>query len=130
MIVGYLPEPEKHPAWTNIKALLDKAAAVGGIEAYEPGDVVWLAIEDKTIWAAMVSRFGDGVAEIRCVGGARLKDWLPQWAKVFEEWAGSCGAELLECRGRKGWGRFAERFGWKFAHVDDDGLPVYQKELG
>jgi len=127
--VGYLPDPEQHPAWGDIKALLDKAARVGGIEAYEPGDVVWLALDDKTIWAAMVSRFGNGVAEIRCVGGARLNDWLPEWAHIFEEWARNCGARWLQCRGRKGWARFAKRFGWNFSHHDSEGLPVFEKEL-
>jgi hypothetical protein len=127
--IVYLPEPESHPLWPEIRSLLEPAARLGGIEPYEPGDVVWLAFEGGKVWAAMVSRLAFDVAEIRCVAGTRLKDWLPQWAAVFEEWARNCEAGLLECRGRKGWGRFADRFGWKFAHVDDDGLPVYQKEL-
>lgn len=129
MQVGYLPDPEGHPAWGNIKALLERARRYNPVEIYEPGDVVWLAIEDKTIWAAMVSRLNHGVAEIICVSGTKLDAWLPQWAAIFEEWARNCGADWLECRGRKGWARFAERFGWQFSHHDKDGLPVFEKEL-
>lgn len=129
MEIVSLPEPTQHPAWGQIKALLEPAAKVGGIEPYEPGDVVWLAIEDGKVWAAMASRLSFGTAEIRCVGGTRLTDWLPRWAAVFEEWARNCGADWLECRGRNGWARFADRFGWKFSHTDGAGLPVFEKEL-
>lgn len=129
MHIRWMQEPEHHPTWPAIKALLQPAADVGGIEPYEPGDMVWLATENGTVFAAMTTRFANGVAEIRCVGGTRLRDWLPAWANVFEDWARACGADWLECRGRKGWGRFAERFGWRFSHTDQDGLPVFEKEL-
>lgn len=129
MQISYLPEPDKYPLWSDILRLLKPAAEVGGIEPYYDGDLIWIAFEGPTLFAAMSTCLADDVAIIRCVGGARLNEWLPEWADTFEKWARDCGAEWLECRGRKGWGRFASSFGWRFSHTDEDGLPVFEKEL-
>lgn len=129
MEIAYLPEPEAHPLWSAIKALLQPAADIGGIEVYGPGVLVWIAIEGDTVFAAMTTGLSGTTAEILCAGGTRLNDWLPQWMIVAEEWARNCGAKWIECRGRKGWGRFAERYGWRTAGHDNNGLPVFEKEL-
>lgn len=129
MEIAWLPEPEQHPLWPEILALIAKGAELGGAEPYSKGELVWIAFEQGTIFAVMTTALNADVAEIRNVAGTRLRDWLPEWARIFEQWARNCGADWLECRGRKGWGRFAERFGWHFSHVDKDGLPVFEKEL-
>lgn len=128
MKIVHLPDPESHPVWPDIKELLTPAARRGGIEPYSEGDVLWLAVEGGTVYAAMVTKFCNETAEIICLAGTRMTDWLPDWARIFEEYGRAAGAVMLECRGRKGWARYAERFGWVFSH-NDDGVPVYTKDL-
>lgn len=129
MIIAYLPDPEHHPLWPQIEALLAKGAQISLSKPYTRGEVVWLALDGETVFAAITTALtADGEAEIRNCGGARLKDWLPTCEETFCEWARNCGSDRLTMRGRKGWGRFAERLGWQPAGMDQ-GFMVYEKGL-
>lgn len=129
MRVGYLPDAEQREIWPQIEAMLAPVALAGGIETKGPGDSVWVAEEVGTVWAAFTLRLVGPVMEIRCGTGKRLSDWLEEAEQVFTAYAEDCGAERLHLRGRKGWGRFAMRFGWQAKGFDEDGRPVFEKEL-
>lgn len=128
MQISWLPEPEKHPLWADILGLLSPAAKFGGIEPYEPGDWVWIIFDGPTLYAAAVTRDGDG-AELRLAGGHRSKDWIGLLDETVGNWALDSGAAKLTMRGRKGWARYARAFGWVALGTDDDGLTIYEKEL-
>lgn len=128
MKVGYFPEAEQSPYWEAIKALLEPAAKLGNIEVKEEPDLVWVAADNGTVWAAFTARLVGKVLEIRCGGGTRLQDWIYEADEAFTDFGRTCNADRLELRGRKGWGRFAQRFGWVLDRFEDTS-PVFKKEL-
>ncbi len=130
MEISWLPEPEGHPLWPEILAMLAPAARFGGIDPYEPGDWVWIIYQGPLLAAAAVTRIWPGdEAELRLAGGCRSNDWMGLLDGTVSDWARSGGAHKLTMRGRKGWARFAARFGWVALGTDDDGLTIYAKEL-
>ena len=130
MDIYWLPDPESDPLWPQIRALLEPAAQLGGIEPYEPCDQVWVLEEDSVIWAAGTTRLLQGdEAEARCIGGTRIKDWLDLWDATVSEWAKTSGCWRVTWRGRPGWARFADKYGWTVSGTDDAGRTLYSKEL-
>ncbi len=128
MNVGYFPDAEQSPHWEAIKRLLEPAAKLGDIEVKEEPDLVWVATDNGTVWAAFTARLVGKVLEIRCGGGTRLHDWIYQADEAFTEFGKTCKANRLELRGRTGWGRFAQRYGWTLDRFEN-GVPVFKKEL-
>jgi hypothetical protein len=126
--VSFLPEPEKHPLWNDIRQLLKPAAEYGGIGIRDDGEFVWIAFDGPTIFAAMTTFYADGVAEIRLACGSRLNDWIAPFEAAVSAWARECGASKLIMRGREGWGRFARPFGWARLGTED-GKHLYEKAL-
>jgi hypothetical protein len=55
MQVNYLPDPEQHPLWPQIRALLEPAAKFGDVAVECPNQVIWIAHEDGTVFAAATS---------------------------------------------------------------------------
>lgn len=131
MELSLLLEPERHPAWPAIEALLRPAARYGGVETFEPGvDWLWIAFEGPTVFAAAVTRFyEDGDAELRMAAGTRLNDWVGLLDAAVSAWARDGGAHKLIMRGRKGWERFSDRFGWVATGNDEGGRTMFEKEL-
>lgn len=129
-MISTLPEPQRHPAWPDIEHMLRPALSEPGHELFDPSiDVVWIAYEGQTIFAAATSRLrNDGTAELRLAGGVRHRDWVAALDEGVTEWARLCGALSLVMRGRKGWGRYARPFGWVVSGFDD-GQQIFTKEL-
>lgn len=129
MIVSYLPEPEQHPLWPDIKAMLKPAADYGEIPIFDDGECLWIAFEGPILFAAGTTLlWNDGEAEIRLCGGARHREWVGQALELVETWARLAGANRLTMRGRKGWGRYVRSFGW-VALGCEDGKQLYEKVL-
>lgn len=126
MILSYLPEG--HPLWPDVLPLLKDAADYGGIEVWEPGDLVWVAFDGPTVFGAAVTRPGEE-AELRLAGGTRFREWIGLLDHEVSEWARINGAAKLTMRGRIGWKRFADRFGWSVLGIDEDGLTIFEKVL-
>lgn len=130
MEVSYVPEPERHPLWPAMLELLEPAAEIGGIDAWEPGDLVWIAYDGPVLFGVATTRLLPGdEAELRLVGGARLRRWVGLADEVVGQWARDCGAYRLTARGRDGWARYAPRLGWVALGKDDEGRMLFEKEL-
>ena len=128
LLVSYLPDPENHPLWDEIKELLRPAAEYGEIPIRDADEFVWIAFEGPVLFGAGTTLlWGDGEAEIRLCGGFRHKEWAAQALGLVEAWARQCGAEKLTMRGRKGWKRYLS--GWDIAGADEAGRILYEKEL-
>lgn len=129
MIISFFPEAEKSEHWPAIRELLAPAAKMGGIEAKEDNDLIWVALDKGKVWAAFTIRLVERVLEIRCAGGARLFDWVEPFERTMTDFGRDCSAGCLELRGRRGWGRWAERLGWRYHGQDEDDRPVFRKDL-
>jgi hypothetical protein len=127
--MSYLPDAEKHPLWPAIYDLLKPAADYGDIDVHEDGDLVWIAFDGPTVFAAAVARPLGDEAELRIAAGSRFREWMPQLDAELTAWARANGAWRLTMRGRMGWARFAKRFGWVALGHDDAGRMLFQKEL-
>jgi len=128
--ISYLPDADSHPLWPGIAALLQPAADLGDIDVFEPGDVAWIMFDGPTVFAAAITRLLPGdEAELRLAGGTRMQEWVGLLDGTVSAWARDCGAYRLIMRGRKGWGRFARRFGWTALGTDDAGRMMFEKEL-
>ena len=129
MIVSYLPNPVQHPLWESIKALLKPAADFGDIPIRDDDELVWIAFEGTVLFAAATTLlWDDGEAELRLAGGYRHRDWIQQMDEVVSKWARDAGASRLTMRGRRGWTRYAARFGWEPLGTED-GRQLYEKVL-
>lgn len=132
VVVGTFPGAELSPHWPRIVALLEPAAKRGGIPVWEPGELVWVAIEDGKIIAAATSRMFDAqTAELIHVGGSGARNWLAPWDEALCAWARCEGAVRLITRGRKGWARLNTGLGWAVTDATQrpDGMIDYQKVL-
>lgn len=129
MIVSYLPDPESHPLWNGIRALLKPAAELGCSPVFGDGEVLWVAIEGQTIFGAATSiLWDDGEAQLILAAGTRHREWVAELDEAVTEWARLCGARRLTMRGRKGWGRYARRFGWVVTGIEG-GRTLFEKVL-
>jgi hypothetical protein len=129
LVVSFLPEPETHPLWPEILKLLQPAADFGEIPAWTGDECVWIAFEGQTLFAAATTiLWDDGEAELLLAGGHRHKDWMGQLDATVTAWARDCGARKITMRGRRGWTRYAARFGWGVSGCEG-GRQIYEKEL-
>jgi hypothetical protein len=110
MEIGVLPDPERHPLWPGIYALLEPAADLGGVAVLERDELVWIVSEGGEIKAAATTRMlVNGSAEIILCGGGEMHDWAVGLADMICRWAKDEGADRVRLAGRKGWARV---LGW------------------
>ena len=129
MKVAYFPDADKSEHWVAIKELLEPAARLGGIEAKEDGDLIWVALENGTVWAAFTIALVPDCIELKCAGGTRMREWVPLLDGALTALAKDAGKPKLQTRGRWGWKRFGDKLGWKYVGNDERDLPVFEKEL-
>ena len=124
-----MPDAQQHPAWPAIVAMLQPAADYGGTDAWEPGDLVWIAYEGPTIYGAATAHALGRGAEVAAMAGTRFREWIGLIDAEIGAWARDNGADRLTARGRPGWSRFAKCFGWAAIGADDAGRMIFEKEL-
>lgn len=128
--VSFLPDPEGHRLWPQIAALLKPAADYGGMPVRDEDELVWIAFDGPTIFAAATTvLWADGEAELRLAGGARHREWARPLSETVSAWAKNAGAHRITGRGRKGWARYARAFGWVATGQDEDGRMIFEREL-
>ncbi|MDE2428181.1 MAG: hypothetical protein KGM99_05600 [Burkholderiales bacterium] len=129
LVISWLPDPENHPLWDDIKALLQTAADRGGFRVWDDGDLVWLAIDNGVVIGAATTRhLNNGNTELMHVAGTRFKEWVPEMESIICEWSRKLGANAVQSRGRSGWQRLNKSWGWEVIGKRD-GLTLYEKEL-
>ena len=129
IVLGTYPGAEHSEHWPVIEALLAKAAF--GSSVFDPGDTVWVAIEDGRIIAAATTQMLDnGNAELCHVAGERAREWVAEWDAMICHWARAQGAKNITTRGRKGWKRLGKPLGWRITGGPDEyGRMTYMKVL-
>jgi len=125
LIVAYLPEPHKHPLWTDIQRLLDPTNEYGPIDPSD--ELIWIAFENDTLFGAGTTLLYDDHAEIRLCGGFNHREWVNEAERLVTLWAKDCGARKITMRGRKGWTRYFTRLGWDVS--PDDDVWLFEKAL-
>jgi hypothetical protein len=122
--------------WPQAKELLTKAVdsslGVYDIDSVYVGlmsgeYVLWVVLEDTGPIAAITTRVcdypnGRGLA-LDWIGGERMSEWLPMVQEVMERYAKDNGCTHIEGYGRKAWGRWLQKYGWKPAYI------AYRMEL-
>jgi hypothetical protein len=110
----------------------EKADILAGLYAKQLQ--LWGVYEHNIPVAGIVSRLlrREGTSSLNCrvwlIGGERLSAWAPDLLSKLIPWAKAEGCDRLSAAGRKGWGRWAPRYG--FVRVADEGdLPCWERPI-
>lgn len=123
-MTGWLPEPEKHPLWPDLWALVATVRRRGFEPSWNDGDLLWLTSDcGEVIGVATTRLLANGDAELMHVAGTRLKEWAGLLEALVCDWARLNGAARITASGRMGWRRIVEPLGWKSSGDQ------YEKEL-
>ena len=126
MLIGIVPDPERHRDWPQMKAFLEPAAQRGGVPVLERDEAVW-AIYDGLLTGAATARLTtSGFGEIVLVGGLYHRRWINKLDHLIGEWMKAEGMESVRAYGRKGWVRVLND--WKVMG-ECDGMTGYERAL-
>ena len=123
---GAVPPEHVDLVWPEAKTLLASAIATADGK-FDPSDIkdsldsgallLWIAADNMTPVAAITTRI---VRYPQCralamdwIGGSRMREWLPQAHETLLRYAKQNDCTHLEGYGRKAWGRWLRRFGWR-----------------
>jgi len=126
VIVGIIPEPERHPDWPAIKAFLEPAAKRGGVPVLEPDELVWAVYAPELVGAATARLTTDRFGEVILVGGCRHRAWIHELDELIGRWMRDEGMRSVRAYGRKGWVRVLK--GWKVIGNEGDATG-YERQL-
>lgn len=135
--ISVVPPQVLDVVWADAAELLGKALAVSR-RKYTMDSVradldagalaLWLVLDETTPVAAFTTRIAAYPdAKGLCMdwlGGARMAEWLPLAQPLMEKYAKDHGCTHLEGYGRKAWGRWLQKYGWKPEYI------AYRMELG
>lgn len=83
--------------------------------------VLWLAHEDETVSAALVTRIArypcKNMLTVDLCGGRQLNGWLDEADRVFRAFSRESGLDGVELYGRTGWARALKRLNWRQSAV-------------
>ena len=130
VIIGIIPEPEKHPDWPTIKAFLEPAAKRGGVPILEQHEEVWEVEDGGEIIAAATARIlpAEKIGEVVLVGGVDHKRWIGALDWKLGCWLRMEGMTAMRAYGRKGWQRELQGLGWRVIG-EEDKIVAYEKAL-
>lgn len=130
-------------AWPTLWPFLQRAL-VHSDEKPEPAEILariranglqaWLIYEKHIATAGICTKLlrdrtsGHLECLLWLIGGARLSSWAPDFLSKLILWAKSEGCTSLSAGGRRGWGRWAERYGFE-ATVPRNGRPHWVRPL-
>ena len=125
--------------WSSVAKVLKKSVgtAKGKYEVDDVYDciakddiVLWIVVDhdkDDDIIAAITTKLieypqGRAMA-MDWIGGTRMNEWLPMAQETIAKYAKDHNCKYLEGYGRKGWGRWLGKYGWKPDYI------AYKMEL-
>tara|TARA_B100001057_G_scaffold212692_1_gene212994 strand:- start:392 stop:802 length:411 start_codon:yes stop_codon:yes gene_type:complete len=89
--------------------------------------VLWIVMDKDepvaAITTSIISYPGRKAMAMDWIGGSRMKEWLPMAMKTLSEYSRKNGCTHLEGYGRKAWGRWLSKYGWKPEYI------AYRMEL-
>jgi len=138
----FSPVPTEYASglWPSVSKVLDRSVATAEGK-YKTDDILNCILEDEIVlWivvdhednddiiAAITTRLieypqGRAMA-MDWIGGTRMKEWLPMAQETIAKYAKDHNCKYLEGYGRKGWGRWLRKYGWKPDYI------AYKMELG
>lgn len=126
MLIGIVPDPERHRDWPQIRAFLEPAAKLGERDVLEPLEAVWAVYDPELIGCATACLKADNIGEVPLVGGTEFRRWIAFLDKKIGDWMRDEGMTAMRAFGRKGWLRFLA--GWQSIELDD-GSMAYERAL-
>jgi len=127
VILAYLPEPQQHPLWNEIRKLIESATDEG-VNPLDPDELVWIAFEGTTLFGvATTVLLTNGEAQVLTCSGFEHRRWIGEAERLVTLWARDCGARKITMRGRMGWARYFRAFGWDCSR--DGELWAFEKVL-
>jgi len=142
MIITAVPSEALDVVWGDVERLLQKSVDISRGK-YRVEDVysgvemgaycLWLVLDDydenhASPVAAITTRIiqypgGARALAMDWIGGARMKEWLPELQETMTKYAKESQCTHLEGYGRRAWGRWLEQYGWKPEYI------AYRMEL-
>jgi hypothetical protein len=124
--ISSVPQNAVKLVWKDVDRVLNKSVAtvkdksdmIDVLDGVFDGTyALWVVLdEDDNIVAAFTTRLivypSRRALALDWVGGTRMKEWADQMIDTMRQYASEVGCEHLEGYGRKGWGRFLEKYGF------------------
>ena len=89
--------------------------------------VLWIVMDKDepvaAITTSIISYPGRKAMAMDWIGGSRMREWLPMAMETLSEYSRKNGCTHLEGYGRKAWGRWLSKYGWKPEYI------AYRMEL-
>ena len=124
--ISSVPQDAVKLVWKDVDRVLNKSVAtvkdksdmidiLDGV--FDGTYALWVVLDDDdSIVAAFTTRLivypSRRALALDWVGGTRMKEWADQMIDTMRQYAREVGCEHLEGYGRKGWGRFLEKYGF------------------
>jgi hypothetical protein len=136
MMISAVPREALGIVWGDVAALMNKSVETSkgkyhiddlyhGINRDEY--VLWVVMDGEEAVAAITTRIipypGRKAMAMDWIGGTRMREWLPMAVETLSEYSRKNGCSHLEGYGRKAWGRWLSKYGWKPEYI------AYRMEL-
>lgn len=126
MRISLVPTEAVKLIWKDVERVLkksvatvkDKAEVIDVLDGIFDGSyALWVVLDDDdAIVAAFTTRIlvypHRKALALDWVGGTRIREWSDALIETIRRYAKEQGCEHLEGYGRKGWGRFLEKYGF------------------
>ena len=136
MMISAVPREVLGIVWGDVAKLLYKSVETSNGK-YSIDDlyhginngqyVLWIVMDKDepvaAITTSIISYPGRKAMAMDWIGGSRMREWLPMAMKTLSEYSRKNGCTHLEGYGRKAWGRWLSKYGWKPEYI------AYRMEL-
>jgi hypothetical protein len=136
MIISAVPREVLGIVWGDVAKLMYKSVETSNGK-YNIDDlyhglnngqyVLWVIMDGKEtiagITTSIISYPGRKAMAMDWIGGTRMREWLPMAMETLSEYSRKNGCSHLEGYGRKAWGRWLSKYGWKPEYI------AYRMEL-
>lgn len=135
--IFYVPNEIVPEVWGEVQEIMEKSIATSNGNFF-PHDVLdhimegfymlWIAKVDGEIVAGITTRVIEypnaRSLSMDWIGGSQMQKWLPVAHEIIVDHAKANGCSQIEGYGRKAWGRWLAKYGWKPNYI------AFKMELG